>query len=153
MKSALKFLLLAASIFMFQSAASAAAEKGTANEATALVKKAVDYMKANGKEKAFAEFNNPKGQFIDRDLYIFVFDLNGKTLAHGTNPKLLDKNLVDLKDADGKLFIKEFIDVANAKGKGWVDYKWPNPLTKAIEPKSTYIEKVGDVLVGCGIYK
>jgi signal transduction histidine kinase len=153
MKSALKFLLLAASIFMFQSAASAATEKGTANEATALVKKAVDYMKANGKEKAFAEFNNPKGQFIDRDLYIFVFDLNGKTLAHGTNPKLLDKNLVDLKDADGKLFIKEFIDVANAKGKGWVDYKWPNPLTKAIEPKSTYIEKVGDVLVGCGIYK
>jgi signal transduction histidine kinase len=153
MKSALKFLLLAASIFMFQFPASAATEKGTANEATALVKRAVDYMKANGKEKAFAEFNNPKGQFIDRDLYIFVFDLNGKTLAHGTNPKLLDKNLVDLKDADGKLFIKEFIDVANAKGKGWIDYKWPNPLTKTIEPKSTYIEKAGDVLVGCGIYK
>ena len=152
MKSILKCLLLAASVLMFHTAA-VAADKGTANEATALVKRAVDYMKANGKEKAFAEFNNPKGHFIDRDLYIFVFDMNGKTLAHGTNPKLLDKNMIDLKDADGKLFIKEFIEVANTKGKGWVDYKWPNPLTKAIEPKSTYIEKAGDVLVGYGIYK
>jgi signal transduction histidine kinase len=153
MKSVLKLLLLAACALSFSTPAAASGDKGTANEATALVKRAVDYMKANGKEKAFAEFNNPKGQFIDRDLYIFVLDASGKMLAHGTNPKLLDKNLMDLKDADGKLFIKEFIDVANTKGKGWIDYKWPNPVSKAIEPKSTYIEKVGDVLVGCGIYK
>ena len=79
--------------------------------------------------------------------------MNGKTLAHGTNPKLIDKNMTELKDADGKYFVKEFIEVANTKGKGWIDYKWTNPATKAIEPKSTYIEKVGDVLVGCGIYK
>jgi len=153
MKSLLKHLVLGLTAVFFATGACAAGDKGSANEAVALVKKAVDYMKANGKEKALAEFNNPKGQFIDRDLYIFVFDMNGKTLAHGTNPKLLDKNLIELKDADGKYFMKEFIEVANTKGKGWIDYKWTNPMTKALEPKSTYIEKAGDVIVGCGIYK
>ena len=153
MKSLLKHLVLGLTAVFFATGVCAAGDKGSANEAVALVKKAVDYMKANGKEKALAEFNNPKGQFIDRDLYIFVFDMNGKTLAHGTNPKLLDKNLIELKDADGKYFMNEFIEVANTKGKGWIDYKWTNPVTKALEPKSTYIEKAGDVMIGCGIYK
>ena len=145
------FLGLAA--LVFSHGASAAGEKGTADEATAMARKAVAYLKANGKEKAFAEFSNPNGQFKDRDMYIFVVDFNGKTLAHGANAKLVDKNMLELKDADGKLFIKEFIDVAMSKGKGWVDYKWPNPVTKAIEAKSSYVEKVDDMLVACGIYK
>lgn len=153
MKTLTKFLLLATSMFLFQSSAIAASEKGTADDAKALVTKAVNYLHANGKEKAFAEFDNPKGQFIDRDLYIFVIDASGKMLAHGTNPRLIGKTLNDLKDPDGKFIIKELIQVANTKGKGWVDYKWPNPVSKAIEPKSTYIEKVGDVLIACGIYK
>jgi len=83
-----------------------------------------------------------------------VFDMSGKTMAHGANKKLLDKNLIDLKDADGKAFIKEFIDVANKKGQGWVDYKWPHPVTKAIEHKSSYVEKLNDnTFIGVGIYK
>lgn len=74
-----------------------AAEKGTADEAVAPVKKAVAYLSANG---------------------------------------------------------KEFIKTANSKtGKGWVDYKWPNPLSKALEAKSSYVEKAGEVIIGCGIYK
>lgn len=133
--------------------AAVAADKGSAEEATALVKKAVAYLKANGKEKAFAEFSNPNGQFKDRDLYIVVNDMNGKNLAHGVNPKLVDKNLIDLKDVDGKYFVKGFVELASSKGKGWVDYKWPNPVTKAIEQKSSYIEKVDDMIVLCGIYK
>jgi cytochrome c len=130
-----------------------AAENGTAAEAQAMVKKAADYMKANGKEKAFAEFSNPKGQFKDRDLYIMVYDMNGVNMAHGANPKLIGKSLIDLKDADGTQIIRSFIDVGKTKGKGWVDYKWPNPVSKAIEAKSTYIEKHEDVLIGSGIYK
>ena len=130
-----------------------AADKGSADEAAAMVKKAVAYLKANGKEKAFAEFSNPNGQFKDRDLYIFVMDMSGKSLAHGANAKLIGKNLMELKDADGKSFVKSFFDVANSKGKGWVDYKWPNPVNAAVEQKSTYIEKVDDIVVGCGIYK
>ena len=131
-----------------------AADRGTAEEASALVKKGITYLKANGPEKSYAAFNDPQGQFVDRDLYLFVFDMNGKTLAHGANKKLLDKNLIALKDADGKTFIKEFVDVANSKGQGWIDYKWPHPQTKAIEAKSSYVQKLGDgTLIGVGIYK
>jgi cytochrome c len=110
-------------------------------------------VKANGREKALAEFNNPAGQFKDRDLYIVVHGTSGKNLANGGNPKLAGKNMIDLRDADGRLIVKGFIDIGNGKGSGWFDYKWPNPVTKALETKSTYIEKVDDMLVGCGIYK
>lgn len=130
-----------------------ALDKGTSDEAVALVKKATAHMKANGNEKAFAEFNNPNGQFVDRDLYIAVFDMKGVNVAHGTNPKLVGKNLLDLKDVDGKYFIKDWYEVVARKGSGWVDYKWTNPTSKAIEQKSTYVEKVGDFLVACGIYR
>lgn len=129
-----------------------AAEQGSADEATAMVKKAIAFLKANGKDKAFAEFSNQGGQFKDRDLYIFVQDMKGKMLAHGGNERLIGKDLIELKDADGKFFVKEMVDVAG-KGKGWVDYKWTNPTTKVIEAKSSYIEKYEDVFVGSGIYK
>ena len=134
-------------------AASAAGDRGTSDEAVAMVKKAVAYYKANGREKAFAEFNNPKGQFIDRDMYILVLDSNIVMLAHGVNPRIIGKSLIDTKDADGKPFAKEFYEIGNKHGKGWVDYKWPNPVTKTVDLKSTYVEKVDDILIGCGIYK
>lgn len=138
---------------MFANTATFAADFGTAEEATAMVKKAIAYLKANGKEKAFAEFSNPSGQFKSKDLYIFVQDMKGTMLAHGGNDRLIGRDLLELKDADGKFFVKSLIEVASGKGSGWVDYKWTNPTTKAIEPKSSYIEKVDDVFVGCGIYK
>jgi cytochrome c len=130
-----------------------AADTGTPAQAMAMVKKAGEYLKTHGKEKAFAEFSNPSGSFKDRDLYIMVYDMNGFNVAHGANPKLIGKNLIDLKDADGTMIVKQFVETANGKGKGWVDYKWPNPVSKAIEAKSTYVEKHGDVLIGCGVYK
>jgi cytochrome c len=130
-----------------------AAETGTANEAVALVKKAAAFVKQSGKDKALAEFNNPQGAFVDRDLYIFVIDMDGKTLANGFNQKVVGKNVIEMKDADGKFFIKHFIEIAQAKGSGWSDYQWPDPVTKTIRPKSTYVEKVGDIVIGCGIYK
>ena len=126
---------------------------GTANEAKTMVDKAAAFVKAEGKEKAFAEFTDPKGKFVDRDLYIFAVDFEGITLAHGGNAKLVGKDMSGLKDADGMYFIKEFIGLAKAKGSGWVDYKWVNPVTKKIEPKSTYIQKMDNYFLGCGIYK
>ncbi|MGZ3239121.1 MAG: cache domain-containing protein [Burkholderiaceae bacterium] len=133
----------------------AADQKGSADEAVAMVKKAATYLKAHGKEKAFSDFADKSNtQFHDRDLYIFVYDFNGVAVAHGNNPKMVGKNLLEMKDNEGTFIIKEFINVAKTKGKGWVDYKWPNPLTQAIEQKSAYIEKVdGDLIIGSGIYK
>ncbi len=130
-----------------------AADQGTATEAEAMVKKAVVYIKANGPEKAYEEFTHGKS-FKDRDLYIIVYDLNGKNLAQGANPKLVGKDLIGLKDPDGKPLIQMFIDLAKTKGKGWVEgYKFLNPVTQKMESKAMYLERVGDTLVGCGIYK
>lgn len=154
MKNFLFSVLMLCSAGFVPLSASAAADRGTAEEASVLVKKGIAYLKANGPEKAYAAFNDPAGQFVDRDLYLFVFDMSGKTLAHGANKKLLDKNLIELKDANGKTFIKEFLEVANKKGSGWIDYKWPHPVTKAIENKSSYVEKLPDnTIIGVGIYK
>lgn len=129
------------------------ADRATAKEAEVMVKKAVAYIKANGKEKAFAEFNNHKGKFTNKDLYITVYDLNGKCLAHGQNVKMVGKDMIELKDSEGKYLIKERMEIAKAKGKGWHDYKYTNPVTKSIEPKSTYFEKHEDLVIAGGIYK
>ena len=129
------------------------AQFGTAAEAEAMVKKAVALIKSDGKDKAFAEINNPKGKFIDRDLYIFVYDMTGKCVAHGFNQKMIGKELIEMTDPDGKFYVKERIEIAKTKGKGWQDYKFTNPLSKKLEQKRAYIEKVDDLIVGCGIYK
>ena len=127
--------------------------KGTAAEAKAMVEKAAAFMKANGQEKTFAEINNKKGQFVKDDLYVYACDIKGLTLAHGANEKLIGRDFSDLKDADGKLFMREVMEGAKAKGSGWCDYKWTNPLTKNLEHKSAYFLRVGDVILMCGIYK
>jgi cytochrome c len=132
-------------------ATSFAAESGTIDEAIALVQKAKAYIKTNGNEKAYAAFSNPKGEFIDRDLYIFVFDKKGNTLAHGGNQRLIGKNLYELKDVTGLYSTQALLDVAQ-KGGGKSNFKFLNPKTKAIEAKTGYSEMVGDVMVGSGAY-
>ena len=130
-----------------------AAPKATPAEAEAFVKKAVAYIDANGKEKAFAEFSNPKGKFIDRDLYIYVYDAKGKCLAHGSTPDMIGKDLINIKDPDGKFFVKDLLKVAMEKGSGWVDFKFANPLTKQVQDKAGYVVKYQDLMVGSGVYK
>jgi cytochrome c len=129
-----------------------AADQGTKEEAVAMVKKAVEYIKANGNEKAFYEINDKLGQFTDRDLYVVVYDINGKCLAHGQNRNFVGKEMIDLKDIDGKEFMKERVDLMTNQATAWQDYKFLNPTTKKVEPKSIYLERLGDLIVGCGIY-
>lgn len=122
-------------------------------DAEELVNKGLEYYKVNGEDKALEEFSNTKGQFVKGELYLFVVDFNGLTTSHGGNPALIGKNMKDLKDADGKLFIQEMMDSAK-KGGGWIDYKWKNPKTGEVMPKSSYVQKIGDnSFIGCGIYK
>lgn len=130
-----------------------AQNKVTAAEATAMVKKGVAFIKANGKEKAWAEISDKNGPFIDRDLYLVVYGLDGVVHAHGANAKMIGKNLIDLKDIDGKAFVKERVELAKSKGTFWQDYKFTNPVSKKVEPKSMYCEKLDDAVVCGGIYK
>jgi signal transduction histidine kinase len=128
-------------------------EFGTAKEAEAMVDKAVAHIKAAGTEKAYADFTSKAPAFTDRDLYVVVYDLEGRVLAHGQNPKMVGKELIDLRDPDGKAFVKERVELARSKGSFWHDYKFTDPITKKIAPKSTYCERVEATAVCVGIYK
>lgn len=142
-------------VSLFALAPAYAADKGTAAEAVAMTQKAIAYIKENGKDKAFAEFANPANtSFHDRDLYIYVYDMQGNAVAHGVNPKMVGRNLLELRDGDGKYIVKSFIETASGPaGKGWVEYQWPNPLTKSVDSKAGYVQRHGDLIVGSGIYK
>lgn len=130
-----------------------AQDRATAAQAEAMVKKAVAFIKQNGTEKAYAEFSDKKGQFVDRDLYIVVHTLEGKCLAHGANEKLIGREMMDTQDTDGKFYMKERMELAKVKQSFWQDYKFTNPVTKKIEPKSLYCERVDNTAVCGGIYK
>ena len=144
---------LLSAIVAFGMTSSAAAELGNASEATAMVKSAVAYLKANGRDKTLAEISNKAGKFVDRDLYVSVYDLHGVVLAHGANAKLIGKDVSALKDSDGKEFIKEILGKAAEAGKGNADYKWPNSVTHNIQPKSVYFEKNNDMIFSSGYSK
>ena len=148
----MKKFVLVLLVFMLTMSATATCFADSAEQATALVKKAVAFYKANGLEKALDEFSNPKGLFKEGEVYIFAYDLTGTMLAH-PNPALIGHNLTDVPDADGKFFRKEFVKVAATQGSGWVDYKYQNPKTKLMEHKTTYVEKVEDIIICCGIFK
>jgi signal transduction histidine kinase len=109
-------------------------------------------VKANGPEKAYEEFTNGKS-FKDRDLFVIVYDLNGKCLAQGGNAKLVGKDLINLKDPDGFPIIARFVETAKTKGSGWVEgYKFMNPVSKKMEKKAMYLERVGETLIGVGVH-
>jgi cytochrome c len=145
--------LVASVAFLVGGSAVAAAGGASADEAVAMVKKGVSFIKAQGKDKGYSEISNKAGQFKDRDLYLVVYGLDGVVRAHGSNEKMIGKNLIDLKDVDGKAFVKERVELASAKGTFWQDYKFTNPQTRKIEPKSMYCEKSEDSVVCGGIYK
>ncbi|MDD2853483.1 MAG: cache domain-containing protein [Desulfuromonadaceae bacterium] len=146
-------VMAAATAFLYSATLAGASERATKKEAEAMVKKAVAAYKANG-EKSFAEFTAPSKTFVSKDLYIVVYDMHGKCVAHGQNAKQVGKELMGMKDPDGKAFVKERVDLATSKGKFWQDYKFTDPLTKKVLAKQMYCEKVDEKAIICGgVYK
>jgi len=129
-----------------------AVEFATKTEAEAMVHKALKFLKANGKEKTYSEIDKKDGQFVDRDLYLTVYGMDGVVRAHGANPKMIGKNLMEIKDVDGKAFVKERVDLAKKKQPFWQDYKFTNPVSKQIEPKAMYCVPEDDIVVCGGVY-
>ena len=139
---------------MFVSAGAAlAADGANKDEAVAMVKKAVSFIKEKGADKAYPEFTGKAAGFVDRDLYVVVYQLDGKVLAHGSNAKFVGKDLIEAQDVDGKLYVKERVEMAAKQPSFWQDYKFVNPVTKKVEPKQMYCEKVENTAVCAGIYK
>jgi len=124
----------------------------TPKEAEAMVTNAVKAVTAN-REGTFKEITGKDKKWVHLDIYPTVYDMNGKCLAHGQNEKQVGKDLIGMADSDGKEFVKERVDLAKSKGKFWHDYKFTDPVTKKILPKSAYCEKSSDVIVCVGVYK
>lgn len=147
------FLFLAAAAFL--SAPVYAQERGSRDEAIALVDKAVAHVKRVGAEQAYKDFTTDRPSWSNKDLYVFATGLDGVMLANGANERLVGKNLLELKDKNGKAFVKEYLAAAEAKGSSWTDYDWPNPTTKKVEQKTSYVRRIDGVpaVVGVGVYR
>lgn len=127
--------------------------RATRADAEKMVKKGVDHLKAQGKDKTASAISAPSKTFVDKDLYLVIYDLDGKVEAHGQNAKQVGMNLIGFKDPDGKPFVQERVDLAKSKGKFWQDYKFTDPLTKKVLPKQMYCERVDALVVCGGVYK
>ena len=130
-----------------------AATGATKDEAVAMVKKAVSAIKTEGPDKAYPEISKPTGKFVDRDLYIVVYGLDGKVLAHGADAKRIGTNQIADKDPDGKEFMKERVELAATQPSFWQTYKFMNPVTHKVEPKDMYCERLDQTVVCGGVYQ
>jgi len=153
MKMKAKLMAAVAAALVAASGAGIASERASRADAEKMVKRGLETLKQSGKDKAVTEFTAPSKAFVDRDLYLVIYDLNGNCVAHGQNAKQVGKPLIGLKDPDGKLFVKERVDLAKAQGKFWQDYKFTDPLTKKVLPKQMYCERADDLIVCGGVYK
>jgi len=130
-----------------------AEEFASKSDAEAMVKRAVAHVKKYGIDKAAQDFTNRKGEFVDRDLYVTVYNMDAVVLAHGQNKKSVGKNMINLKDSDGKEFVKERMELAKKHKPFWQEYKFTDPVTKKVLPKEMYCETVSEEVVCAGIYK
>jgi TRAP-type uncharacterized transport system substrate-binding protein len=130
-----------------------AATYGTRDEAVAMVKRVQEKFRKEGLDPTLKSITAKTREFHDRDLYTWVLDVDGTLLAHGGNPDLVGKNIIDFKDQNGKFLIRQLIDVCKRGGRGWTDYRWANPQTHVDEDKSSYVERMGDYCIGSGVYR
>jgi signal transduction histidine kinase len=138
-------------VFLSASGAQAIEEAGR-QAVVAMVKRIQERVKTDGAEPTFKAIADPAvKEFSESGLDPFVFDLNGKLLA-GATRALIGKNLIDIKDPDGKYPIRMMVDLAKGAGSGWIEYKWVNPRTQKPQTKSSFIEKTGDYFIGAGMY-
>ncbi len=131
------------------------AAQGSPVETEALVKEAIAFAKANGKDAAIKEITKAGGRFhkYGGELYVFIYDMDGKVVAHGQGAAKIGVNQLNAKDPDGVEFVKDRIRLAKGKGKGWHDYQYVNPKSMKKEPKTSYIEVYDNLIFGAGIYK
>jgi signal transduction histidine kinase len=150
----MKLTATVAAAAMSLSCAQALAFDPTEKDAIAMAERGAAMVKAKGKDEVMKRITAKDPEFVQGSLYIDMRDVKtGIVLAHPYNPSIVGKDLTDVPDANGKKYRREIIELAAAKGKGWVDYQYKNPTTGKIEPKTTYILLVDGVVLEAGLYK
>lgn len=126
----------------------------TPRDAVAMVEKGAAMIKIKGKDEVIRRIAAKDPAFINGSLYLYVRDLkSGVVLAHPINRTIVGKDLTDVPDTNGKTYRRDILTMAAKQGKGWVDYTYKNPETGKIEPKTTYLLRVDDIVLEAGIYK
>ena len=139
---------------VFAGGSVSAAVEPTEKDAIAMAERGAAFMKAHGKEEMMKKITAKDPDFVQGSLYVDMRDIKtGIVLAHPINPSIVGKDLTDVPDANGKKYRREIIELAQKQGQGWVDYQYKNPTSGKIEPKTTYILRVNDVVLEAGIYK
>jgi cytochrome c len=150
----MKLIATAAALCLGLASTAALANEPTEKDAIAMAERGAALIKSKGKDEMMKRINAKDPEFVQGPLYIDLRDVKtGIVLAHPYNPSIVGKDLTDVPDANGKKYRREIIELAAAKGKGWVDYQYKNPTTGKIEPKTTYILLVDGVVLEAGIYK
>jgi len=150
----MKLIATATALCLGLACSAALASEPTEKDAIAMAERGAAFMKAKGKEELMKRISAKDPDFSQGELYIDMRDIKtGIVLAHPHNQSIVGKDLTDVPDANGKKYRREIINLAAAKGKGWVDYMYKNPTNGKIEPKTTYILRVDDVVLEAGIYK
>jgi cytochrome c len=150
----MKRLLSASLLCLLASSALANAADPGEKDAIAMAERGAAIMKASSKEELIKKITAKDPELVQGSLYVDMRDINtGIVLAHPLNPSIVGKDLLDVPDANGKHYRRDIIELAKKSGKGWVDYQYKNPTTGKIEPKTTYILRVNDVVLEAGIYK
>ena len=127
--------------------------RGTPADAKALLAKATAHYQKVGRAQALADFTAKKPPFVDRDLYVFCIGGEKTVTAHGADPAQVGTDIDTLVDVDGKHFGTEMWKAGNTPGGGSVEYRWLNPVTRKVEPKISFVQKVGSDICGVGAYK
>ena len=141
-------------VLCLSAAHAGASAEPTEKDAIAMAERGAAFIKAHGKDEMIRKVAAKDPEFIQGSLYVDIRDIKtGIVLAHPVNPSIVGKDLTDVPDASGKKYRREIIELAAKKGSGWVDYQYKNPTTGKLEPKTTYILRVGDVVLEAGIYK
>lgn len=146
--------MLIGSLGCLAMASAFATTEPTEKDAIAMAERGASFIKAHGKDELMKKLSAKDPDFVQGELYVDMRDLKtGIVLAHPINPSIVGKDLTDVPDPSGKKYRREIIELAAKSGKGWVDYMYKNPVSGKIEPKTTYILRVGDVVLEAGIYK
>ena len=131
----------------------AAEEYGTAKDAESMVKAAVAHVRKVGRDQAYFDFTFRSAPFMDRDLYVVVYGMDGRVFAHGQNARMVGREVIELKDSDGKPFVRERVELAKARGSFWHDYKFNDPISNKVLPKAMYCERLDNTIVCTSILK
>ncbi len=127
-------------------------QQGTAEEAISLVQQAVQRYRAGAEDQFLRCITDPTQPFYDRDMYVFALDRRGNYLAFGGNPGKVGTSVRDVPGVDGESLARAIVEQGD-RGPGWVEYDYTNPASGRIQTKMSFVQRLGDLYLGCGVYK